>query len=207
MAATRRGSGRGVELSVQPCADCVAQTRPRRRVVVAPRRTLCALLARALCAVSIAARVRASASRAGGCARRHAALSFVSAAVRRASAAVSALSAPARGGLAVGGLLARRSGALAAVERVVERQPVVALIDGVVRVLQRVVGRREFLGGVPIGAGRARGVDRALRLLHFLVGRIAAARQRDENARSTSGDNRTTRRNDILRSIRVPFSL
>ena len=84
--------------------------------------------------------------------------------------------------------LAAFCGALAAVERVVQRQPIVALLDGVVRVLQRLDGRGEFLGGVPIGAGGARRIDRVLRLLDFFVGRIAATGDETTRASSTSGD-------------------
>ena len=42
--------------------------------------------------------------------------------------------------------------------------------------LERVLGGGELVAGVLIGAGGARRVDRALRLLHFLVGGIAARR-------------------------------
>src|SRR5262249_14184257 len=77
--------------------------------------------------------------------------------------------------------------ALAGVERGVERLPVVALIHRLVRALQRVLGGGELLARVLIRAGGARGVDRALGLLHFLVRRIAARRgrrrRRDEGER------------------------
>src|SRR3954468_20477354 len=79
------------------------------------------------------------------------------------------------GGLAVGGELGGVLGPLAAVERVVQRQPVVTLLDGFVGVLQRLLRRGELLVRVLIGAGRARRVDRALRLLHFFLRWIAAA--------------------------------
>ena len=80
-----------------------------------------------------------------------------------------------RGGLAVGRLLGRGLRALAAVERVVERQAVVALRDGRrCDRFERIHGRRELDAGVPIRAGGARGIDRALGLLHLSVGRLRA---------------------------------
>ncbi len=65
--------------------------------------------------------------------------------------------------------------ALAAFERLAEREAVVALPDGVLRALQRVDSRRVVLCGIAVGAGGAGGVDGALRLMKFLVWRIAAS--------------------------------
>src|SRR5262249_55532462 len=84
----------------------------------------------------------------------------------------------ARLGLAVHGFLGGNLRALAGIERGVERRAIVALLDRRVGALERVFGRGEFLAGVLIRAGGARGIDGALRLLHFLVGRIAARRGR-----------------------------
>src|SRR4029077_20827406 len=75
--------------------------------------------------------------------------------------------------------LGRGLGALARVERVVEGLAVVALADRVVGALEGVLGGGALFAGVLIGAGGAGRVDRALRLLHFLVGGIAARRTRD----------------------------
>src|SRR5207253_1723109 len=72
--------------------------------------------------------------------------------------------------------LGRSLSAFAGVERVVECLAVVALIDGVVGALQGGLGGGELVARVLIGAGGARGVDRALGLLHFPVGGIAAGR-------------------------------
>ena len=58
---------------------------------------------------------------------------------------------------------------LAAFERVVERQAIVALGDGIVGELQRGDGGVELLRREAIGAGGSRGIDRPLRLVHFLV--------------------------------------
>ena len=70
--------------------------------------------------------------------------------------------------------------------RVIERQPVVALSHGVVGVLERGGGGSELGGCVAIGAGSARGIDRALGLIHFLVGRrCARGGEHDEEARQT----------------------
>jgi hypothetical protein len=66
--------------------------------------------------------------------------------------------------------------ALACVERGVECQAVVTLDDRVMGTFEGVFGRGEFLAREPIGAGGARGIDRRLRLLDFLVGGIAARR-------------------------------
>ena len=57
----------------------------------------------------------------------------------------------------------------------IEGQAVVALRHGIVGVLERGGGRGELGGGVAIGAGRARRVDGALRLIHFLVGGVVQA--------------------------------
>ena len=120
-----------------------------------------------------------------------------------ASASASARSASTRAAaLLVGRLFGRGLRAFAAVERVIQRQAVVALVDGVV-VLQRVFGRGELLARVLIGAGGARGIDRALRLLHFFVGRIAARRRR-EHRREQSGQRATgmqTSHDDIASQV------
>ena len=93
-------------------------------------------------------------------------------------AAASACSASVRAAdLAVDRRLRRGLGLLARVERVVEREAIVALDDRVLRALERVLRGGELVAGVLVGAARAGRVDRALRLLHFLVGRIAAARR------------------------------
>ena len=83
-----------------------------------------------------------------------------------------------RGGFAVGGQFGGGLRPFQAVERVVEREPVVALFDGESRVLERLVGGVEFVGGVAVGAGGPSGLDRTARLLNLSVGRIAAARNR-----------------------------
>ena len=62
-----------------------------------------------------------------------------------------------------------------------QRLPVIAGGDGVFGSLERIGGGSEFRGGEPLGAGRARGVDGALSLIHFLAGRFGAAGREDEN--------------------------
>ena len=66
-------------------------------------------------------------------------------------------------------------GVLTTLERVAQRKSVVASGHGGVGVLER-FGRRGVLGCcVPVGTGRLRGVDGALGLIHFLVGRLRAS--------------------------------
>src|SRR5204863_6205870 len=88
----------------------------------------------------------------------------------------SALGVGAGGGFLVDRFLGGRLGALACVEGAVERLAVIALRDGVVGALERLFRRRELFAGVLVGAGGACRVDRALRLLHFFFGGIAACR-------------------------------
>ena len=78
---------------------------------------------------------------------------------------------------------------LAALERVVERQPVVADRDRFVGVFERVDRGGVLSCCVPVGAGRAGGVDRALGLIHFLVGRGPAreAKERCGDTRKRTG--------------------
>src|SRR5262249_44789396 len=78
------------------------------------------------------------------------------------------------GGFLVDGVPGRGLRALARVERVVQRLTVIALIDGAAGALQGVFSGGGLLARGLIGAGGARGVDRALRLLHFPVGGIGA---------------------------------
>ncbi len=67
---------------------------------------------------------------------------------------------------------------LAAVDGVIQRQPVVTLSHGVGRILER-GGRGSELGRcVAIRARSARGIDRALGLIHFSGRRIAAGRSK-----------------------------
>ena len=81
-----------------------------------------------------------------------------------------------RSGLAAGGLLRRVLRALARVERVIEGEPVVAIRDGIVGALEGVGGGGEFVVRELVGAGGARGINRALRLLQLFLRRIAAGR-------------------------------
>ena len=69
--------------------------------------------------------------------------------------------------------------ALAAVEGVAQRLAVIAGGDGLFGSLERVDGGGEFSGGELVGAGGAGRVDRALRLIHFLAGRLGAAGRED----------------------------
>ena len=82
----------------------------------------------------------------------------------------------AQAGLRIGRLAGRVLGALEAVERVVEREPIVASGHGLPRLRQRVDGRLVFGRRVLISARGTGGIDRALRLVHFLVGRFVACR-------------------------------
>ena len=81
-----------------------------------------------------------------------------------------------RGTAAVGGFLRRVLGAFPRVERVVEGQTIVALCDSIIGALERILRGREFIARELLGAGGARGVDRALGLLQLFVRRIAACR-------------------------------
>src|SRR5262249_40373643 len=84
-------------------------------------------------------------------------------------------------------------GALAGVQPLVQRLAVIPLIARLARALERALGRGELLVRVLVGAGGARRVDRALRLLHFPVRRIGARRtgrrgddrERDERVTQT----------------------
>jgi hypothetical protein len=89
------------------------------------------------------------------------------------------------GGHSTGGVARGVLRAFARVEGVVEGETVVALRHCVVRPSERALRGSEFLGGEPIGAGRARGLDRGLGLLEFLVGRrtAGASHQRAERDR------------------------
>lgn len=82
--------------------------------------------------------------------------------------------------LVVRGILCGRLRVLAAVHGVAERQSIVAIGDGLARLLQGILGRDEFVMRVLGRAGCARGVDRALRLLHLVFGGIVAAGRRQE---------------------------
>lgn len=64
--------------------------------------------------------------------------------------------------------------ALAGVDRVAERLAIIPLRDEVVRFLQRARSCRVLVYGVLVGAGGARGVQRALGLIDFFLGRLGA---------------------------------
>ena len=63
--------------------------------------------------------------------------------------------------------------------RVAERLAVIAGGDGLFGSLERVAGGGELGGGELVGAGGAGRIDRALRLVHFLVGGLGAAGRED----------------------------
>src|SRR5262245_50147528 len=107
-----------------------------------------------------------------------------------------ALGFAARGRPSVGGFLGGVLRALASVQRVIEGEAIVALRDGVVGALERFLRRGELFGGVLIGAGGARRVDRALRLLDFLVGRICARRADERRSDGDREQDTTKRRHD-----------
>ena len=75
--------------------------------------------------------------------------------------------------------------------RVAERLAVVAGGDGFFGSLERVLGGGELGGGELVGAGGAGRIDRALRLVHFLIGRLGAAGR--EEVAVMSARRRTTR--------------
>ena len=75
----------------------------------------------------------------------------------------------------IGGFLGGALSVLAAVERVIEGETIVALIDGLMRVFERLLCREELFVRIPVRAGRAGGVDGALRLIDLFVGRSAAS--------------------------------
>lgn len=85
-------------------------------------------------------------------------------------------------GLAVGSLPGRLVRPLARIDRARERQPVIALVDRLIRGLQGAHGCRKGLSGVLIRAGRARGVDRALCRVEFLLWRFGAGGAQEERA-------------------------
>ena len=92
--------------------------------------------------------------------------------------------------LAVGGLGGRFLRMLARVQRVVERLAVVALVDRFVRFLQRRGGGGVLVGGVLVGAGGARGIDRALRLVDLFLRGFASSLRRTSSrqCRQPTGD-------------------
>jgi DNA repair protein RadC len=93
------------------------------------------------------------------------------------------------------GFLGCSLGPIAAVQRVVQRKPVVALRDRLLRALQRLDGGVVLFSGVAIGTRRARGIDRALRLIHFPRRRRGAANQEQTRAeKSGTRDERSTTR-------------
>ena len=92
-------------------------------------------------------------------------------------------------GLSIGSGACGRLRALAGIERVTQRLAVVALIDGFVRFLQRGSRGTVVVGRVLVGAGCARRVDRALRLIEFLLRRLGTCGQAHE--RDTESDQPT----------------
>jgi len=69
---------------------------------------------------------------------------------------------------------------------VIQGQPIVAIVGGVVCVLQRSFGRHELVVRVLVGPDGPRGVNRTLRLLHFLVrGFGTRSREEDEQEKGT----------------------
>ncbi len=110
----------------------------------------------------------------------------------------------ARDGLMVGRLACRILRALAAVQCVVEREPIIALGDGVLCFFQGILRGCVLVARVAVGAGRPRGVDRALRLLHLFLRGIAAACERTgdhERDRCEQAANRRHERTSIRREI------
>ena len=90
-------------------------------------------------------------------------------------------------GARVDGGLGRVLGALAAVERLRQRQAIVPCGNGDVSLGQRVDGALQLVGGVLVRAGGFGSIDGALRLVHFLAGRLGAAggeQQRDDETRA-----------------------
>ena len=78
-------------------------------------------------------------------------------------------------GLGIGGIARRVLRVFTTFECVIQRQAVVAGGDGLVSVLERRRRRVVFRFGVLVGACGARGIDGALCLIHFLVGRLRAS--------------------------------
>ena len=95
-----------------------------------------------------------------------------------------ALGVAAQDGLLTGGFLCRALRTIAAVERMIQRQPVVALCNGVVRVFEGFNRRSVLFGGVAIGAGSPRRINRTLRLIHFAGGRRSAGNQEEPRAKA-----------------------
>lgn len=101
-----------------------------------------------------------------------------------------ALGVAARIGAPVDGHLGGVLGAFAAVDRVAECLAVVAGGDGFFGSLECAGGGGEFLGGKSLGAGGARRFNRALRLIHFFVGRLGATGREkgdDDKRQSANG--------------------
>ena len=84
-------------------------------------------------------------------------------------------------------------GPLAAVERVVQRQPVIALLGGLFSPPHGVGGGLQLLGRVLLRTGGLGGVDCALRLVHFLEGRLRT-RGEQRAAKRTGRKNNAKRR-------------
>lgn len=76
--------------------------------------------------------------------------------------------------LAVGGGACGVLRALTCVDRVAEGLAIIALRDRIVRFLQRTRGRRVLVYSVLVGPCGARGVQRALGLIDFFLGRFGA---------------------------------
>jgi hypothetical protein len=76
--------------------------------------------------------------------------------------------------LGIAGLADRVLCALTGIDGVAESLAIVALVDGRVRLLHAGHGGGVFLGGVFVGAGGAREVDRGLSLIDFFLGGLRA---------------------------------
>jgi NAD-dependent deacetylase len=83
----------------------------------------------------------------------------------------------ARRRLLVGRHLGRVLCTLAAVECVVQREPIIAVGHCSARAVERINRGLVLVGGVLLGTGGASRVDGALRLVQFLLGRVAAGGQ------------------------------
>ena len=152
------------------------------RVLVISRGNLCArfLQVRARGAQRRLTRLQQSRRRLGGLCGSQRGLQGVDA---RGRLGVRGVDGRTRARLAVGRLAAGVHRSLAGIERVVERLPVVALLDGGAGLVQGGDGGGEVGGGVAIGPGGSRGIDRRLCLIDLLLWRLGTARgeQHDEN--------------------------
>ena len=70
----------------------------------------------------------------------------------------------------------------------IESQPVVALVGRHVRLRERFHSGGQGVGRVLFGAGRARGVDGALGLVHLLARRLSAPARREAHEQHTDPD-------------------